>query len=1460
MNQNYPLASRHLLKTLAVFVLSGLLWPAAAMAQTYQLPATGSTTITTCSGTLYDNGGPTGTYLANSNSSVTIMPATAGNHVRLQFNTIAVETGYDYLYVYDGTSTSAPLIGTYNSSYQPGTLYGTTASGALTVRLSSDNVVQYDGFEATIGCVATVPPQAQPDLTVQGAQLYPTSVVAGGTLNTSCSVYNLSGATASSSNVGYYLSTNAVLDASDVLLGNSTGYAIGVGQYSSQYATVTVPVGTVSGAYYLLYAADYQNQVAESNENNNVSAVSFNVIASTVDLVTAQASVSPTNPAPGTPLYMSCYINNLGNAAAASSSVGFYLSTDATLDAADQLLTSQYGAQLYPNYPSQRSGTAAIPSNLAPGTYYILFVADYQNQVPESNETNNVTAVSFTVTPPGVDLVIQQAQLYPTSTVAGNSIQTSCLIVNQGNVTASSSTVGFYLSTNTVFDASDVLLNTAVGYTLNGGQSSSRYAYPIIPANTAAGSYFVLYVADPANAVAETNETNNVASLALTVQAPTYDLYISSTYLSPNSVAPGGSTQASCYLYNQGNALASPATIGFYLSTNAVLDASDVLIGNSTGTVSGQSSSSRYATLTVPTGTAAGSYYVLFVADYLNQLAETNENNNISTATLQVVAPGIDLTITQAYLSVTSTAPGNSVSTSSYIQNLGNTTSPSSTIGYYLSTNTVFDASDVLLYTSVGSSLAAYQYYSRYDNVTIPTGTAPGSYYVLFVADPANAVAETNENNNVASAALQIVAPGIDLTITQAYLSATSTAAGSSVSASCYIQNLGNSISPSSTIGYYLSTNTVLDASDVLLLTAPGTSLAAYQYSSRYNNVTIPTGTLSGNYYILFVADPANAVAETNENNNVASAAIQVVAPGIDLTIVQPYLSASTSAAGNSISTSSYIQNLGNTTSPSSTLGYYLSTNTVFDASDVLLYTSPGGSLVAYQYSSRYDNITIPAGTAAGSYYVLFVADPANVVAETNETNNVASVPLLLLAPGVDLQIQQPQLGGTSVTPGFTIAGACSIVNAGTSTASSSTVGYYLSTNTVFDASDVLLSTVTGTALPAGQSSYRNATLTIPTGTTAGSYYVLFVADPANAVAETNETNNVASLALTVNGPFTGTLVPFSGTATVTTCSTTIYDNGGYSNYADNSNGSLTILPGTAGSMVQLLFTSFATEGGYDYVSIYNGTTATAATLLGSYTGTQGPNLPFTATNSAGALTVVFTSDGSITASGFEAAVSCVAAPQADLLLTQIGASPSTVPAGNNVSMSAIIANQGGGNASSSAVGYYLSTNAVLDASDVLLGTSAGGALGVNLDETRQLVTAIPTNTTPGAYFLLFVADPQNVVSESNETNNLASLAFTVTQGTATRNQTAGYTVDVLPNPVVAGSALRVQLSGNGPGGAVEATLYNALGQRVQIQPLRLNAGRATVAELPTQGLATGVYTLRLTGAGLNVTRRVVVE
>ncbi|MFC7667420.1 T9SS type A sorting domain-containing protein [Hymenobacter humi] len=46
----------------------------------------------------------------------------------------------------------------------------------------------------------------------------------------------------------------------------------------------------------------------------------------------------------------------------------------------------------------------------------------------------------------------------------------------------------------------------------------------------------------------------------------------------------------------------------------------------------------------------------------------------------------------------------------------------------------------------------------------------------------------------------------------------------------------------------------------------------------------------------------------------------------------------------------------------------------------------------------------------------------------------------------------------------------------------------------------------------------------------------------------------------------------------------------------------------------------------------------------------------------------------------------------------------------------------------------------------------------------------------------------------------------------------------------------------------------------MRTQPLPLSAARANQAEVATQNLAPGVYTLRLTGPSLNASRRVVIE
>jgi uncharacterized protein (TIGR02145 family) len=115
-------------------------------------------TVTTCSGNFYDSGGSSGEYQNNEAIIETFYPSTPGAMIQFNFNTFIVETGWDNLFIYNGESTSAPLIGTYNGTISPGTVTASNAAGALTFRFTSDGSVVYTGWSASISCYSTTSP------------------------------------------------------------------------------------------------------------------------------------------------------------------------------------------------------------------------------------------------------------------------------------------------------------------------------------------------------------------------------------------------------------------------------------------------------------------------------------------------------------------------------------------------------------------------------------------------------------------------------------------------------------------------------------------------------------------------------------------------------------------------------------------------------------------------------------------------------------------------------------------------------------------------------------------------------------------------------------------------------------------------------------------------------------------------------------------------------------------------------------------------------------------------------------------------------------------------------------------------------------------------------------------------------------------------------------------------------
>ena len=113
--------------------------------------------VTTCSGIFYDSGGANSNYANNLNYTMTFYPATEGAMLSVAFTQFNTESNYDYLYIYDGTSTSATQIGRYHGTNGPGTVTATNAAGALTFRFTSDSGVNNSGWVATVSCIGTEP-------------------------------------------------------------------------------------------------------------------------------------------------------------------------------------------------------------------------------------------------------------------------------------------------------------------------------------------------------------------------------------------------------------------------------------------------------------------------------------------------------------------------------------------------------------------------------------------------------------------------------------------------------------------------------------------------------------------------------------------------------------------------------------------------------------------------------------------------------------------------------------------------------------------------------------------------------------------------------------------------------------------------------------------------------------------------------------------------------------------------------------------------------------------------------------------------------------------------------------------------------------------------------------------------------------------------------------------------------
>ena len=101
-------------------------------------------TETACNGTLYDDGGASANYGHSKTYTLVIQP-TGATSISMNFSQWGLEANYDFLKIYNGATTSSPLIGNYSAT-SPRTV--TANSGKMSLRFTSDAAVNGIGWKA----------------------------------------------------------------------------------------------------------------------------------------------------------------------------------------------------------------------------------------------------------------------------------------------------------------------------------------------------------------------------------------------------------------------------------------------------------------------------------------------------------------------------------------------------------------------------------------------------------------------------------------------------------------------------------------------------------------------------------------------------------------------------------------------------------------------------------------------------------------------------------------------------------------------------------------------------------------------------------------------------------------------------------------------------------------------------------------------------------------------------------------------------------------------------------------------------------------------------------------------------------------------------------------------------------------------------------------------------------------
>lgn len=352
--------------------------------------------------------------------------------------------------------------------------------------------------------------------------------------------------------------------------------------------------------------------------------------------------VAPPELVAGEPVTLSWAVTNVGTQTAqAPWQDTIWLADNAQGEGARKLGSFSFYTALAPNQWLTHTGIVIVPPDLK-GSHFFGVEVDSAFQIPESNETNNSF---FASTPSDVRVADLALHLLASelSSQFGSTIAVSWAVTNVGNASASSGwSDRLYLSPSSTSLAGGITLATdANPRPLEPGTGYNQTVSAKLPvgAGWRSGTWYLVAVADFNGNQTETSKNNNTAFAAIQLtQPPQPDLRVAAL-VAPASVQPGESFDLVWALTNGGPAKATGLWSDAVVWSNTVASLQLLARFDFTNSLAPGEVAWRTQTVSIPINGPAGSLQWGVQTDILGEVAEENEDNNLTWATRATTVP-----------------------------------------------------------------------------------------------------------------------------------------------------------------------------------------------------------------------------------------------------------------------------------------------------------------------------------------------------------------------------------------------------------------------------------------------------------------------------------------------------------------------------------------------------------------------------------------------------------------------------------------------------------------------------------------------------------------------------------------------------------------------------------------------------------------------------------------------------